>query len=580
MQDNQSFIQEARLDYGRAKRMATLRRIWATVTGQSNSLIPFEDLKRTVDVYSQHYRGTQPVPVDRIIGSLERSEDFDRAFLPTQSHSREKWLSVDSAHLEGLTLPPIRLYKVGEAYFVIDGHHRVSVARQKGQLFIDAEVTEVETRVPVTTDLTLEDLDLLSAYRGFLEQTRLDTLRPGADIRLTMPSNYARLLDHIRVHKYFEDQEHKLALTWEEAVTRWYDNVYLPLVRTIRRSDVLRDFPRRTEADLYIWIIDHAYYLSQTLNQQIAPWEVAKDYVRRFSRRPRRMLERLAGSVKGRVIPDPLEAGPPAGVWREERVEACSTCPMFRDILVTVTGAETGWLALSQAAELAQREGSVLHGLHVALSDTAEAMAYGQRVIEEFAFRCESLGVRYTTSLAKGQVDQEIITRARWSDMIVINQRWEHGQWSHRPLGTIFQTVAEQAARPILAVPGTRVTNPKRVMLAYDGSLKAREALFVLRHMIETWDVRGILVTVESSRTDRETLDMAWQYIQQSGARPLITHYEQGTASDVILRLMETEQADLLLMGGYGYQPLLKAVLGSTVDRVLRAAWFPVLICR
>ena len=78
----------------------------------------------------------------------------------------------------------------------------------------------------------------------------------------------------------------------------------------------------------------------------------------------------------------------------------------------------------------------------------------------------------------------------------------------------------------------------------------------------------------------REMLDQAWQYIQEAGDYPIVTRYEEGAADDVILRVMEEEQADLLLLGGYGYQPLLKAFLGSTVDTVLRRAWFPVLICR
>jgi len=115
-----------------------MRRIWAQVTGQNNNLIPFEDLRKTLGLINQRYRGVQPVPLDQIIGSLGRSNDFDRVFLPTQRHSQRKWISVDSAHMEGVTLPPVQLYKVGDAYFVVDGHHRVSVARQKEQAFIDA----------------------------------------------------------------------------------------------------------------------------------------------------------------------------------------------------------------------------------------------------------------------------------------------------------------------------------------------------------------------------------------------------------------------------------------------------------
>jgi nucleotide-binding universal stress UspA family protein len=190
------------------------------------------------------------------------------------------------------------------------------------------------------------------------------------------------------------------------------------------------------------------------------------------------------------------------------------------------------------------------------------------------------LGVKYTTSLAVGQVDEQIIQRARWADMVVINQRMVHGRWVQRPLGTIFQTVVTQAARPILAVPGTEVRPIQQILLAYDGSNQAREALFVFRHLVSCWRVPGTILTVEGGHCDRETLDLAWQYVQEAAEATMVhTRYEQGEVADVILRAVEEEKADLLLMGSYGYQPLLKAFLGSTVDRVLRQAWFPVLIC-
>jgi nucleotide-binding universal stress UspA family protein len=120
----------------------------------------------------------------------------------------------------------------------------------------------------------------------------------------------------------------------------------------------------------------------------------------------------------------------------------------------------------------------------------------------------------------------------------------------------------------------------QKVLLAYDGSPKSREALFVLRHMISCWNVQGLLLTVEGGRANRETLEQAWRYLQETGGPPAPTRYELGAPGEVILRVMEEEKADLLLLGGYSYQPLLKALLGSTVDRVLREAWFPVLICQ
>ena len=206
---------------------ARWRRFLNRRLGREKALLPYEEVKQRIGLREQSYRGLQPVPLDRIVGSLGRSGDFDRIFRPIQRNLESKWVSVNSASSAGVRLPPISLYRVGDAYFVVDGHNRVSVARQQGQAFIDAEVIEVSSRVPVTADLTLDDLDSLAAYRAFLDETRLDILRPDQSVRLSMPGDYTRLREHIRTHKYFVETETSRELTPDEAVAHWYDYVYV-----------------------------------------------------------------------------------------------------------------------------------------------------------------------------------------------------------------------------------------------------------------------------------------------------------------------------------------------------------------
>ena len=567
-------------DFDRAKRSARMRRIISRLLGRDIGLLPFEDVRHSLGSREQGYRGVRPVRIDQIIGSLGRSDDFDRAFLPTQTHSRRKWLSVDRAFLEGKSLPPISLYKIGDAYFVVDGHHRVSVARQKGATFIDAEVIEVASRIPVTADLRVSDLDGLRAYRDFLDKTRLDRLRPSQDMRLSMPGDYAKLCEHIQVHKYLiETSEHR-ELSDEMAVTHWYDRVYMPVVETIRKHKLLADFPGRTEADLYLWMIDHAYYMSQEIGHELSPLDVARDYVNRYGRRPKLLLKRIWEKIVNLFVPDEVQSGPPAGTWRRERVEMAEAKTLFRDILVTATGAETGWRALAQAAEIARLEDSTLRGLHVMPADNPKARAHGQEVLNAFGERCQQMGISCTTSLAHGDVADRIIERSRWVDLVVINQRRVHGRWSERPLGTIFQTVASQVARPVLAVPGADLRPIRRVVLAYDGSPKAREALFVLKHMMQNWQVQATVISVADGGTNERMLDDVCGYLGENQCPVIDRRYVEGPVDEAILRVMGEVEGDLLLMGGFGHQPLLKAFLGSTVDRVLREAWFPVLICR
>ncbi len=590
-------LQRAQNEFSKVFRQGLRRLLWDRLLGRDTGLVSYEEVKRRAGLREQRYRGLQPVDLDKIIGSLGRSRDFDRVFRPTQRHSRGKWVSVDSAYLSGISLPAVSLYKVGDAYFVVDGHHRVSVARQKGQAFIDAEVIEVKSRVPVTADLTVADLDLLGAYRDFLEQTRLDVLRPDQDTRLSMPGDYARLLEHITTHKYFIETANATELSWADAVTDWYDSVYMPIVHTIRRNNLLAEFPGLTEADLYFWVVEHSYYLTQELGRSPAPWEVAQDFTERFGRSPRHILGRLKRWALDIIVPDELEAGPPAGTWRSERVEAAGSDVLFRDILVTITGAPSGWLALEQAAQIARLEDGTLRGVHVVSSDSGDARKHAHDVLETFRKRTQEMGVEATARMVEGEVSARIVDHARWADLVVINQRREHGRVAERPLGSIFQTVAGRVARPILAVPGNRVEPIRRVLLAYDDSPKAREALYIFRHMLLRWGVSGVILWADNSSNGvkdplafaesyvrecagQDPLAFGEDHVRECGEVDLAVVRETGAPYEAILRVMGSEQADLLLMGGFGRTPLVKAFVGSTVDRVLRVAWFPVIICR
>lgn len=263
-----------------------------------NELVSFEQVKRSLKTLGESYRGVQTVPLNQIIGTATlRFHDFDRAFLPTNDRIQERWRRVDEAWYKDVPLPPVQLYKVGDAYFVRDGHHRISVAREKGQEFIEAEIIEVKTRVPLTSDLTAADLEIVGEYANFIEKTRLDKLRPDHNIRFSEPGSYVRLIEHIAVHRYFLGEEQQRKISWEEAVTSWYDNVYLPVVQAIRQHNILSDFPNRTEADLYLWITDHHYFLHEQ-DHEVDLEQAAVDFAERYSQR---LDKRLLNAAKQAV---------------------------------------------------------------------------------------------------------------------------------------------------------------------------------------------------------------------------------------------------------------------------------------
>ena len=270
----------ARADFSRARFRAFLNRAEAALSGQPTTLLSYDEIKQSLHIGGPIYRGVQTVRVDQIVGSLNRYHEFDRAFLPAEGQLAARWQNVDRAFYKEISLPPVVLYKVGQVYFVVDGHHRVSVARQQGQEFIDAEVRECSTKVNITPDLKPEDLKILHEKVHFLERTRLDDLRPQAKIRLTIPDGFERMLEHIAVHRYFMGLDLKRDVSEEEAITHWYDLVYFPIVKMIRQSRILKDFPGKTEGDLYLWVLDHQHYLASKEGQTLQPPEdAAREFI-------------------------------------------------------------------------------------------------------------------------------------------------------------------------------------------------------------------------------------------------------------------------------------------------------------
>ncbi|MBI5303588.1 MAG: hypothetical protein HY868_15745 [Chloroflexi bacterium] len=286
------FSPQTESDFNRARMKAFWNELLAMIARRPNEMLSFEQVKRTVKTFGESFRGVQTVSVAKIVGSATlRYNDFDRAFLPTQNTTKSRWRRVDEAYYNDVDLPPVQLYQVGEVYFVRDGHHRISVARERGQEFIEAEVIEVKTRVPLTPDLTARDLEIVGEYEHFIEKTQLDKLRPGQKIVFSEPGGYARLIEHIAVHRYFLGVEAQHKIKWQDAVTSWYDHLYTPVIQIIREHKILQDFPHRTEADLYLWVMDHHYFLHEQ-GEDVDFEQAAVDLAERYSERVDKKLLR------------------------------------------------------------------------------------------------------------------------------------------------------------------------------------------------------------------------------------------------------------------------------------------------
>ena len=283
----------AQNDFERARRKAFIDDLVSMLSRKPNWLMSFEDVRQALPIKGQFYKGHEEVPLSSIIGSVDRYHDFNRKFLPTQKHTRPRWESVDRATLSDIALPPVQLYKVGGVYFVKDGNHRVSVAKEKGAEYIDAEVIECPINVTLSPSTDPRDLIRLGEYARFLEQTQLDKLRDKVCIEFTSLGRYDVLLEHISAHRWYMGINQKRPVEWEEAVIDWYDNVYLPVIKVIDETGILGDFPGRTPGDLYLWIMDHGWFMHEETGKVVGPQTAALSYDAKYASWTRKVMRTL-----------------------------------------------------------------------------------------------------------------------------------------------------------------------------------------------------------------------------------------------------------------------------------------------
>ena len=291
-------------DFQKARRQAFISRLLSIITRSgANELLPLDEVRARLNVRGQRHLGLRQVPLEQIVGSEGRYSDFDRRFAPLRDNTKFRWLNIDRAYYQETHLPAVDLYKVGEIYFVKDGNHRISVARQRGQAEIDALVIELIVDVPLSRDLSLHDLLIKEEYSDFLDWTGLADLRPDQRIEFSELGGYLDLIRHINAHRYYMGLEHGCEIERDQAVANWYDNVYYPVVQLIRAQAVLSAFPKRSEADLYRWIMDHRWYMREAnAGADPGPLVAVADYTRLFGRKSlAQITEQLLGGLRGLV---------------------------------------------------------------------------------------------------------------------------------------------------------------------------------------------------------------------------------------------------------------------------------------
>jgi hypothetical protein len=253
-------------EFNHARLRAFVELVMGLITHHDMHLLSFHEVREKLRLRQSIYKGLQDVPVTSIVGSTGRYEDFTRHFLPKTSNKREKerWRNIYTLAVTGKGFPPIEVYKVDQAYFVKDGNHRVSVARELGWETIQAHVTELPSAVSLDPQVEPRDLLIKEEVAYFLEQTQLDQTRPDSTqhINFSESGGYDQLLYHIETHRYLltlaqSGQPDRPPISFAAAAADWYDRVYQPIIEAVRQTEIVRHFPGRSASDLYRWLIEH-----------------------------------------------------------------------------------------------------------------------------------------------------------------------------------------------------------------------------------------------------------------------------------------------------------------------------------
>ena len=255
---------DAQNDFQRARRQRIIADLGRRMRREPNDvalILPFEEVVEALGRVGERYLGLRTISLDSIVGTVDRTREFDRRFRPLSGRVRGRWERIAAAQRRGESMPPISVYRIGDLHFVRDGHHRVSVARSLRRDDIDAYVTEVQTRLGMAGDVRLSDLPLKGHERVFAE--RVPLLPEQRDkVRLSDPWDYALLAEGVEAWGFRAMQERLAFMDRAEVSRTWFDEEYAPVAQMLRDGGFIAE--GETDADAYMRLASQRYRLLRT----------------------------------------------------------------------------------------------------------------------------------------------------------------------------------------------------------------------------------------------------------------------------------------------------------------------------
>lgn len=553
---------EASRDFQYARWQASLEALAARLTGKSAELLAFNEVTDKLREVGRASRGLQQIPIASIVGSVGRTTDFTRTFLPRLDEDQNRWVNVRTASHHVSDLPPIEVYQIGDAYFVSDGNHRVSIARRQGIAYIDAYVTEVRTRVPLTAEVQPDELIIKAEQAAFLEYTRLDDLRPEADFRVSVPGQYAHLENLIEVHRYFQEIVEAHDFTDSEAVAHWYDNAYLPMIVAIREQGILRHFPERTETDFYVWLATHRKLLEHELGWPIRPEVAVSRLVERIQPPAQGNLhQRMSRAVVNLVSSRSWPGAAATEAWNRERSLARYSGRLFGDVLVplalppSIGRPSPGWAVMDLALAVVTVEGGQLCGLLFVPPGDSDADKLITIVRQYFEQACSNANVQGVLAIEWGDPVERICDRTAMLDLVLLCRDFPYGVQMGAEGGDLERFI-RQSCRPVLLADAGQKQLARHAVLVYDQAPQSQEALFLAAYLGEQWQTQLTVVTRRNGRNRSRNNDpanraQAYLALHEINATFHQTTGNVGEAAELIRQTATAAGCDLIIVGGY-----------------------------
>lgn len=562
MHEDRLTYRKALDDFHRFRSKAAMERFWAGIRGESLDLLPFDEVSAKLRAVSKTNLGLKQVPLDNIVGSVNRTSDFDRNFRPLSPDDGVRWANVKAAMTSPFThgVPPISLYKIGEAYFVLDGNHRVSIAKEMGLESIEAYVTEVKSKVPLSSSFTLEELVEKAALADFLEDTHLDRILPGVDLGLRQVDNYALLREHINVHQYYMGIEQNREIRFDEAAIDWYEKVYLPVIKVIESSGLHDEFSDLSLTDLYLLVLDKQHSLQEWLGTELRTENVV-DFV----------ADQEGRQTKAGTSQADLQLGK---IYGEDRVE--NDC-LFRDILVAISDQDPDQTALTQAMMVNRcRDGSVL-GLHVK-TDGSLVESDLHEMENDFVNALQQQGMRGKFFAVEGETREKLREYSLLSDLLVLKLRFPPGGSVLERVSSGIISILQSSRRPVLFVKEDPQA-VRNILLIYDEHDKSREAFFVAAYYATRYGCQLHLVHIlKTDPTNQESLEFAREYLKAVNVDAELIEVSEGGLLTQLPLWIDEWSISTIMMGGYEIGGLLSRLFASQADKILESVAIPVLV--